>query len=380
MPRGLSFDGSISVGEIVTFGIQPIKTMNTRLALTTLVGILAFFPLFSMAQTNGCTNIWAINYNPSATVDDGSCEVYLTGIEYNATLDDNIEIGTGISNQHMAIANHGPVQMGIKVNRRFIADVIPTNQNDYHVYTGYSQTSFFDPTPVPGIATWDFIYSFNLGPYDFTDLTAFVSIDFDPLDTEIQAAPYNLNVSFVLAQLGQSGLSFRQGSENLGFNFWQALAGPTAGLFDPLSPGVYDLGLRLVNLAGQELAAVSIRVIADEPVDGCTDAAACNYNPLANVDDASCTYAGQFTDCAGNCTNDFNMNGICDEEEIFGCVYSSATNFNPSATADNGSCEFTGTGDLCSQADFNASGDVDIADLLSFLTVYGENCSGVDMN
>ncbi len=351
--------------------------MNTRFTLTSIVGILAFLPLFTAAQTSGCTNIWAINYNPSATVDDGSCEVYLTSIEYDATLDDNIEIGTGISNEHMAIANHGPIQMGIKVNRRFIADVIPTNQNDYHVFTGYSPTSFNDPTPVPGLSTWDFIYSFNLGSYDFTDLTAFVTIDFDPLDTEDQAAPFNLNVSFVLAQLGQSELSFRQGSENLGFNFWQALAGPTASLFDPLSPGVYDLALRIENLAGQELAAVSIRVIADDPVDGCTDMAACNYDPAANVDDDSCTYPGAFSDCSGNCNNDFNMNGICDEEEVFGCVYPDASNFNPEATSDNGSCVFEGNGDLCSQADFNNSGAIDISDIITLLSIFGDPCYGV---
>jgi hypothetical protein len=364
----------ISVADFVIFGIQPIKTINMRLSLTLLVGLFASLPLFTLAQVNGCTNIWAINYNPAATSDDGSCEIYLTNIAYDATLDDNIEIGTGISNQHMAIANHGPLQMGIKVNRRFISDVIPTNQNDYHVYTGYSPTSFNDPTPVPGIATWDFIYSFNLGPYDFNDLVAFVSIDFDPLDTESQAAPYNLNVSFVLAQLGQSGLSFRQGSENLGFNFWQALAGPTAGLFDPLSPGVYDLGLRVENLAGQELAAVSIRVIAADPIDGCTDVVACNYNPAANVDDNSCTYAGAFTDCLGNCNNDFNGNGICDEQEVFGCVYSDASNFNPNATSDDGSCDFEF--DLCSRADFNTSGAIDISDLITLLSIYGDPCYG----
>lgn len=354
--------------------------MNTRNSLFLLVGFLALNPAITFGQINGCTNIWALNYNPDATIDDGSCEAYLTTIEYDAILDDNIEIGTGISNEHMAIANHGPVQMGIKVNRRFISDVIPVNQNDYHVFTGYSPTSFNDPTPVPGIATWDFIYSFNLGGYDFTDLVAFVSIDFDPLDTEGQADPYQLNVSFVLAQLGQSSLTFRQGSENLGFGFWEALAGPNANLFDPLSPGVYDLGLRIENLGGQELAAVSIRVIADDPVDGCTDAEACNYDPLANVDDDSCAYAGQFTDCDGNCLNDFNNNGVCDEQEVFGCMYPSASNYDSEATADNGQCEFTNDGSLCSQADFDGSGSVDVADLLSFLTVYGESCVNVEMN
>lgn len=348
--------------------------IRTLFLLASLLGVLNAFS--QVVLDGGCTNPWALNYNPDALEDDGSCAIFPTTISYDAQLDDNIEIGTGISNLHMAIADHGPVQMGIKVNRRFISDVIPTNGNDYHVFTGYSPTSFNDPTPVPGLATWDFIFSFNLGEYTFEDLQAYVSIDFDPLDSEGQAAPYDLDISFVMASLGQGQLSFRQGSENLGFGFWQGLAGSTANLFDPLTPGVYDLGLRVENLAGNTLAEVSIRVIADDPIEGCTDAAACNYNPSANLDDDSCTFpAASNLDCAGNCLNDFNGNGVCDEDEVFGCTYPSADNFNDAATSDDGTCSFSGgTGTLCEQADFNNDGTVEVGDLLSFLSVYNESC------
>ena len=50
---------------------------------------------------------------------------------------------------------------------------------------------------------------------------------------------------------------------------------------------------------------------------GCTDAAACNYNPAATTDDGSCTYPpADNLDCDGNCLNDADGDGICDEDEV----------------------------------------------------------------
>jgi hypothetical protein len=315
-----------------------------------------------------------VNFSPDATEDDGSCEIYATTVSYDATLDQPIVIGTGISNEHMAIVDHGPIQFGIKANRRFISDIIPVNDDEYNSQTGYSPVSFNDPTPDIGIARWDFIYSFNLGDYDFNDLEAFLIIDFDPLDGPTQAAPFELNVSTVLDQLGQSSLSQRQGSENLGFNYWAGLAGPTANLFDPLNPGVYDIGIRLENQGGTILGATSIRVIVNEAIEGCTDEMACNFDPTANLDDNTCTYPVAPFDCNGNCEHDFNGNGVCDEDEVYGCVYPDAENFDPAATSDDGSCVFTGVG-TCFQADLDNSGNVNINDLLLFLTEYGNTCN-----
>jgi hypothetical protein len=49
--------------------------------------------------------------------------------------------------------------------------------------------------------------------------------------------------------------------------------------------------------------------------EGCTDTAACNYDPMATSDDGSCEY-----------------------ESCLGCTDISATNYDPSATIDDGSC------------------------------------------
>ncbi len=352
--------------------------MRLTLSLFLLIaGMIA--TLNSSAQIEGCTNIEAINFDPQAEIDNGSCEVFSTSIAYDAQFTDDIEIGTGISNEHAAIATHGPLEFGLKVNRRYVEDIIPEDDFNYYVETGFGQTSFFDPTPVPGIAWWDFIFSFNLGDYTFNDLTAVVFVDFDPIDNENQVDPYPFDQSLVAISLDEGNTSFRQGSENLGFNFWPFIAGVDAYLFDPLSPGVYDFKVQVRNKADFVLGEVSIRVIAGDPVDGCTDPEACNYDENANVNDTTCEYPELYKDCDGNCIHDFNNNQVCDEEEIYGCTYETAANFNPEATADDGTCllECEELSD-CERIDFNNDGIVNSSDLLVFLSLYGLVCDEID--
>ena len=335
-----------------------------------------FFALLSLSgiAQDGCTDSNAVNFDPAAVNDDGSCETFTSTYLYAATLDAAIQLGTGISNEHMAIVNYGPMQLGLKVNNRFISDVIPENDTEYNVITGFSRTSFEDPTLNPPMSTWDFIYSFDLAMYSFEEIEAFVVIDFDPLDDATQAAAYELPLSFVLETLNQDQLSFRQGSENLGFAYWQGLAGATAELFDAELPGVYDISLRIENQGGAVLTEVGITVIAGAPVDGCLDEAACNYDPEANVEGV-CIYPEEAEDCEGNCLNDFYNDGVCDELEVYGCTYPDAGNYNPEATNDDGECIFSILPSDCERSDYDGDGIVGINDLLIFLSVFSTLCN-----
>ena len=72
-------------------------------------------------------------------------------------------------------------------------------------------------------------------------------------------------------------------------------------------------------------------------VQGCLNETACNYNPDADLP-GECNYPEAGYDCDGNCINDADGDGVCDQFEIAGCTDSTALNFDPEATEDNGSC------------------------------------------
>jgi hypothetical protein len=97
-----------------------------------------------------------------------------------------------------------------------------------------------------------------------------------------------------------------------------------------------------------------------EPISGCTNESACNYNSDAEVDDESCEYQGENCvyndcptnpdnidlnyDCEGACLSDIDDCGTCDDnldnDCVLGCTNGDANNYDPDATDDNGSCEY----------------------------------------
>ncbi len=106
-------------------------------------------------------------------------------------------------------------------------------------------------------------------------------------------------------------------------------------------------------------------------VFGCTDASACNFNPMATVDDLTCGPAvGSACDDGDTTTiNDIilsncNCNGT---SIVLGCTDVSACNFNASATVDDGSCG-AALGASCNDNDSTTTGDI---------IVEGCLCSGV---
>ncbi len=82
--------------------------------------------------------------------------------------------------------------------------------------------------------------------------------------------------------------------------------------------------------------------VCDEfEIGGCMDVDACNFNATATDNDSSCTYpASEYVDCSGACLVDEDEDGVCDPLEVFGCDLDDACNYNPSATENDGSCEF----------------------------------------
>ncbi len=102
----------------------------------------------------------------------------------------------------------------------------------------------------------------------------------------------------------------------------------------------------------------------EDEVFGCTDAAACNYDGAATEDDGSCTYADDFYDCAGNCLNDADSDGVCDELEVPGCDDDTACNYDAAATEDDGSCTYPDTYYDCAGNCLNDSDEDGVCDEL----------------
>jgi uncharacterized surface protein with fasciclin (FAS1) repeats len=99
-----------------------------------------------------------------------------------------------------------------------------------------------------------------------------------------------------------------------------------------------------------------IDVVLEQPVLGCMDEMACNYDADATNDDGSCTYPDEdYLDCDGNCLNDADGDGVCDELEVAGCINLDACNYDELATDDDGSCILIG--DACDDGDENTIND-----------------------
>ncbi len=146
-------------------------------------------------------------------------------------------------------------------------------------------------------------------------------------------------------------------------------ADPTACNFEQEGECVY--AEPNLDCAGNCLNDCNNNGVCDEvEVYGCKYPTACNYNPEATSDDDSCTFTEFGYDCDGNCLLDLNNNGLCDLEEAAGCTNIDAINFDPSATLDNGTCMLTCKGD------FNKDGTINVNDLLGFLAVFGNQCEG----
>ena len=103
---------------------------------------------------------------------------------------------------------------------------------------------------------------------------------------------------------------------------------------------------------------------------GCTDSEACNYDSFANEDDDSCFYPLYGYDCDGNCLNDDNDNGICDELEVSGCTDPDNPGYNPEANVDDGSC-LTGGCTIEFACNFDVSAEFQIAGACEF-----DSCAG----
>ena len=84
-----------------------------------------------------------------------------------------------------------------------------------------------------------------------------------------------------------------------------------------------------------------------DEVQGCTDPTACNYDERATDDNDSCKVNDAIGVCGGECVEDKDGDGICDSAEIPGCTDSAACNFDEEATDNDDSCQYNDAIGVC---------------------------------
>lgn len=85
-------------------------------------------------------------------------------------------------------------------------------------------------------------------------------------------------------------------------------------------------------------------VCDEDEIEGCLNPDACNYVPAGTVTDlVDCIFPEEFLTCAGDCINDVDGDGTCDENELGGCTDATACNYDETATEENGTCTYLET-------------------------------------
>ena len=388
-------DGRVLIGQFTTDGIVNL-TVNLQWDdadsnTSNSEGLSITFPTVAVP---GCTNASADNYDSSATEDDGSCTFgggLLTGLSYEVVAVN--PLGTG-QNTYRLYADFSSADT--EVTAVYGTDTTPwqivsdATDGFYNDVVGSDFGGGVNPLFFGGFPNLEFDSWFTIGaqPGDSDGLNSAFDAALTSLDD------FNSGGDFVVNTFIGGSTFIIPGANSQGV--------PVAGRVLLGQFTTSDQVNALVNVqvrdqAGESHYAEGMFLSFPVDVAGCQDASACNFNPDATFDDGSCAMNdecgvcggsgiaegdcdcdGNVLDalgiCGGDCGNDFNSNGICDNAEIFGCTYNTAINYNPEATIDDGSCE--GVFNSC-PSDLSGNGNVGSEDLLIFLADFDLSCDEI---
>ena len=311
----------------------------------------------------GCTDSLASNYDPVATIDDGSCVYSVTfNVDMNCDTTSFTEVnlegpafgwcggcvilsdpdGDGVHSVTLDLP-HGSFEYKYALDNwhhqeDLVDDMI--NGGTCAPITDYATYANRLVVIVAGLSTSDSYGSCDDCVLGCTDSTA---LNYNPLaNTDDGSCSYctygcidSLACNFdPLATCDDGSCITAYGCTDT-----------VACNFDPLA--ACDDGSCLTTYGCMNPAALNYDSLATCPDScifpqvtyGCTDSTALNYNPLATIDDSSCIYCNY--GCMDSLACNFDPLATCDDGScltMYGCTDTLACNFDPLATCDDGSC------------------------------------------
>ena len=280
-----------------------------------------------VADVEGCTDPLATNYNADATTDNGTCTYAELGIEVFAQ-------GSGFNNNNQRILRLGdtfvynePTNDDPNAGRGFRMTVISADtivngvwngttkfDDTYDVYANESEQTAMAEDILKGLNTWALNDLFVITSYDAVGYNELLvealksvggcyprlvngigSTNDDGLGDANARTPYVL--------VGSKGLGECSGYESVGDD----------GASTPPSIIQIEWNPFLQTEFTGDMG-------SPDPIYGCTDSTANNYDQYADTDDGSCTY-----------------------DAIMGCTDPLAENYNMDAEEDDGSCLYVVT-------------------------------------
>jgi hypothetical protein len=311
------FDECVGCMDATACNFDPDATLNSQGSCT--------FPLNQFLDCNGvcnndadgdgicdefeipgCMDVAAINFNPFATEDDGSCLVLTGGcvIPFACNYDPNADYYDGSCDFQCL---YGTAEMGC--NHEMACNYGATDEPCLF-FNAEGQTCIPGGCLVESACNYDNDAMYSDGSCDFDSCVS-------PGCTLEGACNFN-----------------PAANTNDGSCDFDSCTVVISGCTNPLA----------CNFEGMANADNGTCEFVSCLSSGCTMPNACNYDVNASILDDSCEYPQEGLDCTGQCVNDADSDGVCDLFEIPGCTDAVAVNFNMDATDNNGTCVYANGG------------------------------------
>lgn len=289
----------------------------------------------------GCTDGNALNYDMSASADDGSCAYAENGFS------------------GLTWAQHGVSEDGVPVYRIW-AELSNPNEQVVSIIGDAMNPLEISSTAPFFQAMGGGVLPLGLSPDDELVIAdSWVTIGTDMAGGGTQT----VGLTTALFESGYGLLSDPQFGGG-----WFVIPGMSSGAFPDESGRVllaqltteglvqFDVSLAYQNEGGDLQEEWGLSLTFPEGLLGCMDSLSCNFNPAATLGDV-CLIEDALGVCGGECSSDVDEDGICDNDEILGCNDVTAVNFDVSVTENDGSC-------LYSPLDPDTSGFLGVSHLL----------------